>query len=65
MSHNQLQKHCVTRQEKQQEGTLYEIALKMTNIHLVPPKKHMLTVFEVKIHCRVGVFSLEAKLNEI
>jgi len=67
MSHNQLKQHCVTRQEKPQRGTLCETALKMTNIQEMPPKneKHALTVFEVKIHRRISIFSLEAKLYEI
>lgn len=55
----------MTSQEKVQEGTLYEKALKMKNIHEVSQEKnekHALTVFEVKIHCRIGIFSLEAKL---
>ena len=57
----------MTRQEKPQRGTLCETALKMTNIQEVPPKneKHALTVFEVKIHRRISIFSLEAKLYEI
>ena len=31
----------------------------------VTKKTHALTVFEVKIHRRIGIFSLEAKLYEI